>query len=100
MRRTHRGLLRRSAAPTTYSASCRIGHGIRPNVDQVPDPEQMLTTAQAAKVLGVSARTLARYVERGQLIPTVVLPSGHYRWLLSDIREQLRELRQRPTDDE
>lgn len=68
------------------------------SVDQVSDPEQMLTTAQAAKVLGVSARTLARYVERGQLTPTVVLPSGHYRWLLSDIRAQLRELRQRPSD--
>jgi predicted site-specific integrase-resolvase len=64
------------------------------------DQEQMLTTAQAAKVLGISARTLARYVERGQLTPTVELPSGHYRWLISDIRGQLRELRQRAADDE
>jgi excisionase family DNA binding protein len=60
----------------------------------------MLTTTEAAKVLGVSPRTLARYAERGQLTPTVVLPSGHYRWMLSDIREQLRQLRQRDTDDE
>lgn len=54
----------------------------------------MLTTSQAAKILGISARTLARYVERGQLTPTLKLPSGHYRWTLEDIRRQLRELPQ------
>jgi excisionase family DNA binding protein len=64
------------------------------------DPgEQLLTTAQAAKLLGVSARTLARYAEQGDLSPTVILPSGHYRWAMSDVRRQLREMRQRPADD-
>jgi DNA-binding transcriptional MerR regulator len=58
----------------------------------------MLTTAQAAKILGISSRTLARYAEREQLTPTLVLPSGHYRWALSDIREQLRALRARGND--
>lgn len=61
----------------------------------------MLTSAQAAKVLGISPRTLTRYAERGQLIPTLVLPSGHYRWSLEDIRRQMRELRdQRRAEDE
>lgn len=58
------------------------------------DPE-LLTTAQAAQQIGVSRRTLARYAERGTLTPTVVLPSGHLRWNLADLRRQLRELRQR-----
>lgn len=60
----------------------------------------MLTSAQAAKVLGISARTLTRYAERGQLIPTLTLPSGHLRWSLEDIRRQMRELREQSRDSE
>ena len=59
-----------------------------------------MTTAQAAKVLGISRRTLSRYAEQGQLKPTLVLPSGHYRWALSDIRDQLRRLREQATEDD
>ena len=55
----------------------------------------LLTTAQAAQHLGVHRRTLARYAERGQLTPTLVLPSGHLRWNLEDLRRQLREMRTR-----
>ena len=51
-------------------------------------------------MLGVSRRTLARYAERGQLVPTLVLPSGHYRWELDDIRRQLKALRETAPDDE
>jgi DNA-binding transcriptional MerR regulator len=54
-----------------------------------------LTTAQAAQQLGVHRRTLARYAERGLLVPTLVLPSGHLRWNLEDVRQQLREIRNR-----
>jgi excisionase family DNA binding protein len=60
----------------------------------VEDPA-LLTTAQAAQHLGVHRRTLARYAERGQLTPTLVLPSGHLRWNLEDLRRQLREMRTR-----
>lgn len=60
---------------------------------------ELLTTTQAAKELGVSGRTLARYVEKDLLTPTVVLPSGHYRWDLADIRRQLADLRAQPDDD-
>lgn len=60
----------------------------------------LLTTAQAAQALGVSRRTLARYAERGQLTPTLTLPSGHYRWDLDDIRQQLRALRERGVESE
>lgn len=61
------------------------------------DPE-LITTAQAARQLGVSRRTLARYAERGTLVPTVVLPSGHLRWNLDDVRRQLKELRAHRAD--
>ena len=67
----------------------------------VPEPAELLTTAQAARWLGVSRRTLARYAELGWLVPTVTLPSGHHRWELEELRRQVRELpRQRPADDE
>jgi hypothetical protein len=65
----------------------------------VAEPAELLTTAQAARWIGVSRRTLARYAELGWLKPTVTLPSGHHRWELEDLRRQVRELR-RPTDDE
>jgi excisionase family DNA binding protein len=62
----------------------------------VPEPpEELLTTAQAARYLGISRRTLARYAEIGWIKPTVTLPSGHHRWNLDDLRRQLREARQR-----
>ena len=54
---------------------------------------ELLTTTQAADALGVTGRTLARYVERGWLRPTVVLPSGHYRWDMQEIYRQLDERR-------
>ncbi|MGH3492317.1 MAG: MerR family DNA-binding transcriptional regulator [Sciscionella sp.] len=54
---------------------------------------ELLPTAVAAKALGISSRTLARYAERGLLRPAVVLPTGHYRWDLDDVRRQLDDVR-------
>lgn len=63
-------------------------------------PADLVTTAEAARWLGVSRRTLARYAELGWVVPTVTLPSGHHRWEIEDLRRQIRELRQRQPDDE
>lgn len=71
------------------------------NADRVNRPptvapvRELLTTTQAAEELGVTGRTLARYVERGWLTPALVLPSGHYRWDMSEIHRQLAERRRR-----
>jgi DNA-binding transcriptional MerR regulator len=46
-------------------------------------------------MLGISARTLARYAQQGVVRPAVVLPSGHLRWDVADLRRQLAELRER-----
>jgi predicted site-specific integrase-resolvase len=64
------------------------------------EEERLLTTSQVAREFGINRTTLGNYVRRGWLRPTVTLPSGHHRWLLSDVREQLRELRERAADDE
>lgn len=45
---------------------------------------EYLTPAQAARKLGISARTLWRYQDAGRIKP-VRLPSGHRRFLASDV---------------
>jgi len=61
-------------------------------------PGALPTTAQVAKQLGISSRTLERYAERGWVTPARVLPSGHRRWSLEDVRCQLDALRDQDTD--
>jgi DNA-binding transcriptional MerR regulator len=61
--------------------------------------EKLLTTAEAARAIGVSRVTLARYADRGWVEPTRVLPSGHRRWRLADLERQLRELRNTDRDN-
>lgn len=60
----------------------------------VPD-ERLLSTAAVAKALGVTGKTVLRYEAKGWLTPAEVLPSGHRRWLLSEVRAQLTALRER-----
>jgi DNA-binding transcriptional MerR regulator len=55
----------------------------------------LVSTEDAARALGISARTLTRYASDGRITPAVVLSGGkrnHYRWDLDDLRRQLREL--------
>jgi DNA-binding transcriptional MerR regulator len=59
----------------------------------------LLTTAQAARALGISTRTLVRYAEKGYVQPAMVLPSGHRRWVVDDIRRQLRQLSERASEE-
>lgn len=58
----------------------------------VVDPEKLITTQEAADALGISRTTLIRYAERSYVTPARVLPSGHRRWRLDDLRRQLAEL--------
>jgi excisionase family DNA binding protein len=52
---------------------------------------EYLTTPQAAKALGVSERSLRRWVLDGLLEPDYVTPGGHYRWDVDRVRTELRE---------
>jgi excisionase family DNA binding protein len=60
--------------------------------------EKLLTTAEAARAVGVSRMTLIRYVDRGWVTPARLLPSGHRRWRLSELERQLAELVEKPRD--
>ncbi|MCD2193545.1 MerR family transcriptional regulator [Actinomycetospora endophytica] len=54
---------------------------------------ELVSTSEAAKAVGVSARSLARWAQEGTLEPELVTPGGHLRWDVERLRQQLRELR-------
>jgi excisionase family DNA binding protein len=45
-----------------------------------PDGAHLVSTGEAARLLGVSQPTLNRAVRRGRLRPTLVTPGGHRRF--------------------
>lgn len=49
-----------------------------------------VTTGVAAREIGVSAATLTRWVAAGKVTPAETTAGGHYRWLMADLRAQLR----------
>lgn len=54
---------------------------------------ELVTSTQAAKAVGVSARSLARWAQEGVLEPDVVTPGGHFRWDVEHLRQQLKRQR-------
>ena len=54
-----------------------------------------VSTGEAARELGISARSLARWAHDGQITPEMTTPGGHHRWNMDSLREQLRALRKR-----
>ena len=54
-----------------------------------------LTTGALAKELGVSAGAILKWTRDGLITPAFTTPGGHHRWLLDDVRRELRERRQR-----
>lgn len=58
--------------------------------------DRLVTTPEAAKALGLSARTLQRYVAAGLITPDLTLPSGRYRWDVDKLRDQINAI---PRDD-
>ncbi|MFI7677862.1 MerR family DNA-binding transcriptional regulator [Actinophytocola sp. NPDC049390] len=54
--------------------------------------EELVTTTVAAKRLGISARTLQRYVAAGLIKPDLTLPSGRYRWNVDRLRDQINAI--------
>jgi DNA-binding transcriptional MerR regulator len=57
----------------------------------VPKPT-LVTTPEAARQLGISARTIQRYVQAGLITPDLRLPSGRYRWDVDRLRDQINSL--------
>lgn len=64
----------------------------------MPD-DGLVPTGIAAKAIGVSRGTLARWWSEGTVAPALVTPGGHARWDIEDLREQLRALRRATNGD-
>jgi predicted site-specific integrase-resolvase len=69
------------------------------NVKRVTD-DRLITTREAAGLLGISPSTMAGYARRGVLRPAVRLPSGQLRWRIDDVRRQLDELEKEAREGE
>lgn len=54
---------------------------------------RLLTSGELAKELGVSLRTVQRWVADGVIGPEYRTPGGHGRYDLDSVREQLRSLK-------
>lgn len=55
----------------------------------------LVSTSQAAKELGIAARTLQGWATRGEVKPDFVTQGGHYRWDVERLRRELTEKRLR-----
>ncbi|OZM77816.1 MerR family transcriptional regulator [Pseudonocardia sp. MH-G8] len=55
--------------------------------------EEFLTTAEVARRLRLSRKTVYRYVRDGKIRPDHTLPGGEHRFVLDQVLEQLRSLR-------
>ncbi|WP_433279546.1 MerR family DNA-binding transcriptional regulator [Pseudonocardia xinjiangensis] len=48
-----------------------------------------MLTSEAAKALGISARSIARWESEGKITPNLRTPGGHMRWNIEALRKQL-----------
>jgi predicted site-specific integrase-resolvase len=58
----------------------------------VTDSPRLVSTAEAARAVGMSAVTLTRYARTGRVKPAVATPGAErttYRWDVDDLRRQL-----------
>ncbi|WP_433555596.1 MerR family DNA-binding transcriptional regulator [Pseudonocardia xinjiangensis] len=60
----------------------------------MPDgEEELITSGDVARRLGVTPRAVGRWVARGMITPAVTTPGGRYRFRWSEVTAQLKEQR-------
>lgn len=60
----------------------------------------LVAAGVAAKQLGVSRATLARWWANGEVKPALITAGGHARWDVEDLKRQLIEWRKRQAEDD
>jgi len=53
--------------------------------------DEMLRPSQASKILGVTPKTLKKYVRKGVLPQHLVTSGGHARYLIADVEKLMME---------
>lgn len=74
----------RLRACVPFGTLVTIGGMTHPIEPAGQSPDDLLTTAEVAKRLGVNWRTVARWARDGR-IPSARLPNGHFRFRRGDI---------------
>jgi DNA-binding transcriptional MerR regulator len=64
------------------------------------DGRRLIGTAELAKALGVSTRTIQRYRAEGLITPAEETLGGRARWIEADVREQMRLIREQRRDEQ
>lgn len=54
--------------------------------------DRLLSTGEAAKVIGVARRTLAAWMQNGLVEPALKTAGGHARWDVTELRRQLSKI--------
>lgn len=60
-------------------------------IDRMAD--KFASTGEAARAVGVSTRSLARWAQDGTVTPAVRTPGGHLRWDIEQLRRQLASVK-------
>ncbi|MBA3906786.1 MAG: helix-turn-helix domain-containing protein [Pseudonocardiales bacterium] len=63
-----------------------------------PRREDLLTTAEVARRLGVAPRTVGNWIQSGRLKPTLTTMGGHARFLWEDVEDQVEAAEQARDD--
>lgn len=54
--------------------------------------DRLLSTGEAARELGISSRSLARWAKEGAVTPAMTTPGGQYRFNLDELRAQIQRM--------
>ena len=54
----------------------------------------LITTRELARALRVSESAVRAWVREGKVKPELTTPGGQHRFVLEDVREQLRKMRE------
>lgn len=54
--------------------------------------EKHISSTELARALGLSPRSIQRYVQDGSIEPEFKTPGGHYRWNAKRVKAQLKAL--------
>ncbi|MHA6622862.1 MerR family DNA-binding transcriptional regulator [Pseudonocardia sp. DLS-67] len=61
--------------------------------------EELITSGEVARRLGVTTRAVGRWVARGLVTPAVTTPGGRYRFRWSEVSAQLKAQQARDAEE-